>query len=330
MDNENYKSESYWKEKYLKLKTELEYLKTLNDLTNPPIWDEDNHIIIKYSKEQLDKISTAKAEKDSLKLEIRDCIEIGNLIDWSLNNFNALEVHDIEYFILNKPLEKIGGDLVFSKLLGDKIFIFLTDPVGHGLYSQMLNLLIISIINDVLSENSLLDRPVSILSDIDKKFHKILRKIIEEEHYTIGCDIGLSIIDLKKKTFTYAGTRWLPIYLKRRNFDWIKLKGDNFYIGGKPFIEKELSTVSIFELEEIESVYISSDGIVDQFGGLEGKKLKNVGYKELLERIHNYPINQQNNLIEEYLNDWMSQNKELKIKQMDDILVFGMKFKTFN
>jgi serine phosphatase RsbU (regulator of sigma subunit) len=68
-------------------------------------------------------------------------------------------------------------------------------------------------------------------------------------------------------------------------------------------------------------IYLLSDGYQDQFGGPEGKKFKSKNLKELLLSVHEKPMSEQKEALENKLFEWMGE-----IKQVDDISLMGVKF----
>jgi len=68
-------------------------------------------------------------------------------------------------------------------------------------------------------------------------------------------------------------------------------------------------------------IYLFSDGIVDQFGGENRKKYTIGRLKILLSEIHTLPTNEQKQVIENTISEWMKTSR-----QIDDILLMGVKF----
>ena len=65
-----------------------------------------------------------------------------------------------------------------------------------------------------------------------------------------------------------------------------------------------------------------SDGYPDQMGGPKGKKFMSKKFKELLLSIQDETMNKQKEILENTLENW-KQN----VQQIDDILVFGIRWK---
>jgi len=75
------------------------------------------------------------------------------------------------------------------------------------------------------------------------------------------------------------------------------------------------------QLKPGDTVYIFSDGYADQFGGPRNKKFKYGPLKELLIRISDQNMDDQKKELELEIDTWKGDNP-----QIDDILVFGIKF----
>ena len=59
-----------------------------------------------------------------------------------------------------------------------------------------------------------------------------------------------------------------------------------------------------YYLNEGDSIYMFTDGLPDQFGGPDGKKMKIVRLKKFIEEIHHLPVDQQETALAKFYNDW--------------------------
>jgi serine phosphatase RsbU (regulator of sigma subunit) len=66
-------------------------------------------------------------------------------------------------------------------------------------------------------------------------------------------------------------------------------------------------------------IYLFSDGIYDQFGGKDGKKLLLRGFREMILKAQILPMHQQAAFIEKELKTWQN-----GYEQVDDILIMGI------
>jgi serine phosphatase RsbU (regulator of sigma subunit) len=174
----------------------------------------------------------------------------------------------------------------------------------------------LEIIDKTINEDNI-ENPSAILSVMNKGLEKTFSR--EKNIGTIirdGMDIGLCVIDKKKKKIEYAGA-FFPLYLIRDD-SLIEIKGDKIIIGMNP--EGLSYTRHEFDLRKDDIIYIFSDGYVDQFGGTENKKFMYRRFRYLLLTIHRFPVNDQKSILEENIKTWMNGNS-----QIDDIMVIGFK-----
>ena len=75
-----------------------------------------------------------------------------------------------------------------------------------------------------------------------------------------------------------------------------------------------------FELQKNDTLYIFSDGFIDQMGGKHGKKLLIKRFKVGLLRIQDKSMQEQKDILGKFLTKWMN-----GLEQTDDILIFGVK-----
>ena len=103
-----------------------------------------------------------------------------------------------------------------------------------------------------------------------------------------------------------------------RNGEILETKGDKQPIGKYEY-EAPFVTHSM-ELQKGDSVYIFSDGYVDQFGGEYGKKFKAKALRELLLSVQNKTMEEQHSIIDEAFEDWRGDNE-----QIDDVCMIGVR-----
>ncbi len=105
---------------------------------------------------------------------------------------------------------------------------------------------------------------------------------------------------------------------KVKEYTLIEVKADKQPIGKfhdpQPFKTHEL------ELKEGDTIYISSDGYADQFGGEKGKKLKSKNFKNLLLSIQDLEMEAQKQKLDTFFEQWRGD-----IEQIDDVCIIGIR-----
>ena len=174
----------------------------------------------------------------------------------------------------------------------------------------------LKLIEKTINEDNI-ETPSGILAVMNRGLEKTFSR--EKNIGTIirdGMDIGLCVIDRKRKKIEYAGA-FFPLYLIRED-SLIEVNADKIIIGmnpdGQSYIDHEI------DLLENDIFYLFSDGYVDQFGGDENKKFMYRRFRYLLLTIHNFPVNDQKSILEENIKTWMGNNE-----QVDDMMVIGFR-----
>ena len=104
--------------------------------------------------------------------------------------------------------------------------------------------------------------------------------------------------------------------LKNETHMLVEYKGDKQPIGkwtfDRPFTQVEI------QLLEGDSIYLSSDGYPDQFGGLKGRKFMCKPFKKLFSELHQKDLDQQKIALSEAFEAWKGNHE-----QVDDVCVIG-------
>jgi len=79
-------------------------------------------------------------------------------------------------------------------------------------------------------------------------------------------------------------------------------------------------TNQIINLKKDSTLYLFSDGIIDQFGGEQGKKFQLFRLKNFIIENKNLPLETQGIALEQLFDKWKGDTY-----QVDDVLVLGIK-----
>jgi serine phosphatase RsbU (regulator of sigma subunit) len=189
------------------------------------------------------------------------------------------------------------------------------DCTGHGVPGALMSMIGNNILNQIVNEKG-----ITSAGEILKHLHKEIRKALKQNEHPEnkdGMDIAL-VVFKSENEIEFAGAQ-RPLWLMR-NDQLEEIKGNKFSIGGIQTESERVFETHNFSLGNKDSIYIFSDGIVDQFGGDQGKKFMTKNLRVLLSSIHDEPMAIQERIIEQTFDKWKG-NRE----QVDDILVIGIK-----
>jgi serine phosphatase RsbU (regulator of sigma subunit) len=273
--------------------------------------------LLKDKEQALDQV-----ERQKLELEVRDKNITDSLIyaqriqEALLPSEDYFRKHFKDSFIFFRPKDIVSGDFYWIGEKGDKIFVVGADCTGHGVPGALMSMIGLEIIEKTINEDNI-EKPSAILAVLNKGLEKTFSR--EKNIGTIirdGMDIGLCVIDMKRKKIDYSGA-FFPLYLFRNN-SLIEIKGNKLIIGMNP---EGISYADHEEdLMDDDILYIFSDGYVDQFGGTENKKFMYRRFRHLLTTIHRFPLQDQKAILDDNIKSWMAGNP-----QLDDMMVIGFK-----
>ena len=269
---------------------------------------EKRHIEIKQQRDQI------MEQKQSITDSIQYARRIQNAV---LPQEKYIAEILPEHFILFKPRDIVSGDYYWMTQKGDQIVIAAADCTGHGVPGAFMSMLGISFLNEIVNKKEVLVAS-EILEELRANVIRSLHQTGKENEAKDGMDIALCIINKKKKELQYSGA-YNPLYYVRDG-EIEQIKANKMPIGIyfralKPF------TNNIFEFKTGDTFYIFSDGFPDQFGGELGKKYMSKRFKEFLHKIHQEPMEEQKELLNNETEAWKSDLFE----QTDDIVVIGFR-----
>jgi serine phosphatase RsbU (regulator of sigma subunit) len=221
-------------------------------------------------------------------------------------------------FIFHQPKDIVSGDFFWVSERGDKVFIAAVDCTGHGVPGAFMSLIGFELFRKI-THNQGIENPAQILTILNREFEEIFNDV-DDYIMRDGMDIAFCVIDKKTMVLEYSGAV-NPVYLIRDN-KITEISGSRFSVG---LDDTPIDHQQIFENKQIvlnpdDVIYLFSDGYADQFGGPEGKKFKYRRFRHLLLTLHQYPMNEQHNLLQERINGWKG-----GFEQVDDILVIGFR-----
>ncbi len=217
-------------------------------------------------------------------------------------------------FIIYWPKDIVSGDFYSFSQRDGRVIISVADCTGHGVTGAFMSMIGSALINQIVNERGI-TRPAEILNDLNTGISLALKQ--NETEINDGMDISLCAIDLKDMNLQYAGANRPLWYF--RNGTLNEIKADKIAIGGfrtdrVSFTNHEMS------IQKGDTLYMFSDGFVDQFGGINGKKLLSKNFKELLAGMQSLSMKEQEKQLTDYFTKWKGEST-----QVDDILVLGIR-----
>jgi len=226
------------------------------------------------------------------------------------------------------------------------------DCTGHGVPGAFMSIIGTALLKEAIVEHGQ-SEPASILNELNKLAGETINQTFEESTVKDGMDVAFCSLDLNSMELQYAGA-YNPLYVIRKHdgleeikadddefknckqvevkelmhgYQLIEVKPDKFPIG--VFIGEELKTFrnNSLKLKKGDTVYVFSDGYVDQFGGEKGRKFMAKRYREMLLKIQNISMSKQKEYLDKAMEEWrvITPGKPDKYEQIDDILIIAVR-----
>ncbi len=277
-----------------------------------------------HQKQKTNKLLEAKnAEIGKKNKDITDSIKYAQRIQRAiLPSDDFVKKLLPEHFIIYIPKDIVSGDFYWLEHKDNKILFGAIDCTGHGVPGAFMSIVGRNLLNQAVNEYNI-TKPADILNYLNNGVIETFKhsQLHNDEITDVkdGMDLALCCLSDNNTKLEYAGA-YNPMYLIR-NKEVIQYKADVYPIG-VPFSERLRSfTNNEIALEKGDTIYIFSDGYVDQFGGGSiRKKYSSKRFRETLIEIQDLSMQDQKNKLTKIFEEWKGETN-----QIDDVLIIGVK-----
>jgi serine phosphatase RsbU (regulator of sigma subunit) len=252
-------------------------------------------IIVTQNRELTDSINYARRIQQAL---LPDAAEVNRLLPHG--------------FVFFRPRDIVSGDFYYLTGSPDDCYIVAADCTGHGVPGALMSMLGMEELITHLQPGR---PPGEILSDINRAVRRLLKQNNTETGAQDGMDIAICRYMPAQQLVEFAGAQ-RPLWITFQN-EVIELKPTKASIGGFTPDNQEFATTR-FTLQPGMNAFLFTDGIADQFGGNEGKKLMNKRLREILIQVSSLAPDQRLTQLENAISEWQQQ-----YAQVDDMLMIG-------
>ncbi len=275
--------------------------------------------ILEEKVEERTKELAAKSEELAEKnKDITDSIEYAKKIQTAiLPDEQHLNENLPDMFVLYIPKDIVSGDFYWFGVKNGLKIITAVDCTGHGVPGAFMSMIGSNLLNQIVLEKGI-TKAGEILENLNRGVQKSLKQGTSAQETNDGMDISLCVIDDVNNKLQWAGA-YNPLY-HIRNGELTKFKANKYPIGGAHMTLDRSYETHELDLEKGDTVYMFSDGFVDQFGGDKGKKFMGKRFQKLLLDNCNKPMSEQKVILNQALKDWMRH-----YEQIDDVCVIGVR-----
>lgn len=219
-------------------------------------------------------------------------------------------------FVFYQPRDTVSGDFYWMHKVknSDEVLLAAIDCTGHGVPGAFMTMIAYNLLNRIVTDE--VYSPEKILIRLHQEVQKSLKQ--EKTNNQDGMDMTVASWNPKTSKLKFSGAKNPLVLVKDGEF--VATKGSKCSIGGTRnmgFVEFELHK---YDLSHGDRFYMYSDGIVDQFGGEDGRKFMSKRFKQVLFESSKLGIKEQGAFVEQTIKNYMGDS----YKQLDDIVVLGV------
>ena len=230
-------------------------------------------------------------------------------------------------FILFKPKDIVSGDFYWATQTrghaplttrghAPLLIVAVADCTGHGVPGAFMSMLGVSFLNEIVRKKEI-TKASEILDHMRESVIEALQQKGQIGEQTDGMDIALCVLNTTNNKLQFAGAN-NSLFIVTPQKELKEIKPDkqpiSIYKNMKPYTNHEI------QLYEGDCIFLLSDGYEDQFGGPKNKKFMAKQLKELFVDIADKPMNEQNEILDKTLKNWIGEHE-----QIDDITILGIK-----
>ncbi|PID90078.1 MAG: hypothetical protein CSA97_04730 [Bacteroidetes bacterium] len=216
-------------------------------------------------------------------------------------------------FVLYSPRDVVSGDFYWYAEVGESKIVAVVDCVGHGVPGAMMNLVGNIILNKIVHEWMIYD-PAMILELIHQQILDYLGQKEKQDvgHYSM--DLTVMRVDLPERQLVVSSAS--NAFYVVRNGEVERYRGSLSSVGGG-MVASNFEDI-IIPFEGVSTIYLTSDGIVDQLN----EDYRKIGWRRvaaIMEELSCEPVAIQQRVFEELI-----ATHRQGMEQTDDICLLGI------
>lgn len=298
---------TYWKDKREPTEEEVRILEALTDITAVTI----ELVQVYQDMERL-------VETRTMQLEERNREQLAN-ISYAMRVQKAMLPKPSlmgellpEHFVIYRPKDIVSGDFYWLGHRGGKVLFAVADCTGHGVTGALLSTMCSHQLDRALNEFGFTE-PGMIL---DMARELVQERLARDEAVTDGMDISLCVIDRDTGGVSWSGANSDLLFVSNGAVHEVKAHRQSI---GRTEHGTRFPTHHL-RLSPGDTLYLMTDGLVDQFGGPRGRKFMSRALRDLLLAVDPFPMAERRERINAAFLDWKG-----SYDQVDDVTLVGVR-----
>lgn len=225
----------------------------------------------------------------------------------AIGGTKVLENYFKSHYLFFKPQNIIGGDFYFFKVIENKLFVIVGDCTGHDIEGALASVSVISILNQLNFQAEKLDQ---LLVDFYDAIEAYNGNDTGDGFYGLGAEMAVARFDLDSGELDVVSSGVFFAIKSSEAFRLYKPSSKLRAIRNRQF--------DVWKLSEIKncSLYFYSDGLPDQFGNDDSRKL---GHQKIEALITDPGFISGDKSFSSFWENWIGENE-----QTDDVTFLSL------
>lgn len=220
-----------------------------------------------------------------------------------------------------KPKDVVSGDLPFVFQTSHYVYVAAIDCTGHGVPAAMLSFMAYYSLSEIIlrMRNG---EPGPVLDALHERIVNSKDRSAQETRFSDAMDIGLCRVERRTGEVMFSGSGMSMLVCANGAVE--RVRGEQGFLGDSSIQKIGAHRNHLVPASSNASIFLYSDGLVDQFGGAHGAK--RFSHKRLTEVIQGASSEQpiaKVDLVSSMLDEWQGSHA-----QTDDILLIGFSPRT--
>ena len=283
------------------------YTAISHDITDKKVVENLTQNLELKVQERTKELDIARKQAEDLYKHIRDSINYAALIQGAVVS-QASEIKPFfkDSFVHWIPKDTVGGDIwLFNELRHkDECLLMFIDCTGHGVPGAFVTMIVKAVEREIiasLKKHTEFDiSPAVIMAHFNKTMKLLLKQETKDSISNAGWDGGIIYYNRRTQILKFAGAE-TPLFYTTTDGELKTVKGNRYSVGYKKCSMDYEYKETILEVEEGMKFYCTTDGYLDQNGG-----------------VKDFPFGKRRfgNIIKENYTETMANQKEIFIDEM--------------
>ena len=256
------------------------------------------------------ELEESKQQVEAIHKHTRDSIEYASLIQGALiPQKGAMSSYFKDHFVTWKPKDTVGGDIwLFNELRHkDECLLFFIDCTGHGVPGAFVTMIVKAVEREIVSKiikHPELDiSPAIIMGYFNKTMKKLLRQETKDSLSNAGWDGGIIYYNKREQIVKFAGAE-TPLFYMTKDGEFKTIKGNRYSVGYKKCDANYKYKETIIDVEEGMKFYCTTDGYLDQNGGIKDFPFGKKRFTNIINEHHKEPMAELQNIFMMEMMEW--------------------------